>query len=116
MQICGSAFFCTFNVDTMISSGIAIVVTLALGFGVAYRLGHGKPGKLQMVLELLLSYIRNLTKEMVSGERHGFVIPIAATIFIFVLFANWIDFFPLAAAGRARRRGHQPHASRWRSS
>jgi F-type H+-transporting ATPase subunit a len=95
VQICGNAFFCTFNVDTIISSGIAIVLTLALGFGVAYRLSHGKPGKLQMVLELLLSYIRNLTKEMVSGEDVGFVMPIAATIFIFVLIANWIDFFPL---------------------
>lgn len=95
VQICGNAFFCTFNVDTILSSGIAIVLTLALGFGVAYRLSHGKPGKLQMVLELLLSYIRNLTKEMVSGEDVGFVMPIAATIFIFVLIANWIDFFPL---------------------
>jgi F-type H+-transporting ATPase subunit a len=95
VQICGSAFFCTFNVDTVLSSGIAIVLTLALGFGVAYRLSHGRPGKLQMVLELLLSYIRNLTKEMVSGEDVGFVMPIAATIFIFVLIANWIDFFPL---------------------
>ncbi len=95
IQVCGNAFFCTFNVDTLISSGIAIVLTLALGFGVAYRLSHGKPGKLQMVLELLLSYIRNLTKEMVSDDDVGFVLPLAATIFIFVLIANWIDFFPL---------------------
>jgi F-type H+-transporting ATPase subunit a len=95
IQVCGQAFFCTFNVDTLISSGIAIVLTLALGFGVAYRLGHGKPGKLQMVLELLLSYIRNLTKEMVSDEGSGFITPIAATIFLFILIANWLDFFPL---------------------
>jgi F-type H+-transporting ATPase subunit a len=94
IQVCGNLFFCTFNVDTLISSGIAIILTLALGFGVAYRLGHGKPGRLQMVLELLLSYIRNLTKEMVSDDA-GFITPIAATIFIFVLLANWIDFFPL---------------------
>jgi F-type H+-transporting ATPase subunit a len=95
IQICGNAFFCTFNYDTLISSGIAIVLTLALGLGVAYRLSHGRPGKLQMVLELLLSYIRNLTKEMVSEEGTAFVIPIAATIFIFILLANWLDFFPL---------------------
>ena len=36
IQICGQAFFCTFNYDTLISSGIAIVLTLALGFGVAH--------------------------------------------------------------------------------
>ena len=96
IQVCGNLFFCTFNYDTLISSGIAIVLTLGVGLGVAYRLGHGKPGKLQMVLELLLNYIRNLTKEMVSDEGTEFVIPIAATIFLFVLFANWLDFFPLA--------------------
>jgi F-type H+-transporting ATPase subunit a len=96
IQVCGSAFLCTFNYDTLISSAIAIVATLALGFGVAYRLGKGKPGRLQMVLELLLGYIRGLVKEMI-GEDAGFVTPIAATIFIFVLFANWLDFFPLTA-------------------
>jgi F-type H+-transporting ATPase subunit a len=96
IQVCGNAFLCTFNYDTLISSGIAIVLTLGLGFGVAYSLGHGKPRRLQMVLELLLGYIRNLTGEMVSDEAAGFVTPIAATIFIFVLLANWLGAFPLA--------------------
>jgi F-type H+-transporting ATPase subunit a len=96
IQVCSNAFFCTFNYDTLISSAIAIVLTLGLGFGVAYSLGHGKPRRLQMVLELLLGYIRNLTGEMVSDEAAGFVIPIAATIFIFVLLANWLDALPLA--------------------
>jgi F-type H+-transporting ATPase subunit a len=95
IQVCGNAFLCTFNYDTLISSGIAIVLTLGLGFGVAYRLGHGKPRRLQMVLELLLGYIRNLTGEMVSEEAAGFIVPIAATIFIFVLFADWLDALPL---------------------
>jgi F-type H+-transporting ATPase subunit a len=97
IQICGNAFLCVFNYDTLISSGIAIVLTLALGLGVSYRLSHGTPGKLQSVLELLLSYIRNLTRQMVSEEGTDFILPIAATIFIFVLLANWLDFFPLAA-------------------
>jgi F-type H+-transporting ATPase subunit a len=98
IQICsGSGFLCVFNYDTLISSGIAIVLTLALGLGVSYRLTHGTPGKLQSVLELLLSYVRNLTREMVSEEGTDFILPIAATIFIFVLLANWLDFFPLTA-------------------
>jgi F-type H+-transporting ATPase subunit a len=96
IQVCGNAFLCTFNYDTLISSGIAIVLTLGLGFGVAYSLGRGKPRRLQMVLELLLSYIRSLTGEMVSDEAAGFVVPIAATIFIFVLLANWLGAFPIA--------------------
>ena len=47
-----------------------------------------------MVLELLLGYIRNLTREMVADDAE-FITPIAATIFIFILLANWLDFFPL---------------------
>ncbi len=96
IQVCGQKFLCTFNYDTLISSGIAIVITLAIGLGVARRLSSGKPGKLQMVLELLLNYIRDLIKQMI-GDDAEFVTPIAATIFLFILFANWLDFFPLTS-------------------
>jgi F-type H+-transporting ATPase subunit a len=96
IQICGQKFFCTFNYDTLISSGIAVVVTLAVGLGAARTLSSGKPGKLQMILELLLNYIRDLIHQMI-GEGAEFVTPIAATIFLFILFANWLDFFPLTA-------------------
>jgi F-type H+-transporting ATPase subunit a len=96
IQLCGQKFLCTFNYDTLISSGIAVVLTLAVGHGVARRHGTRKPARLQMVLELLLNYIRSLIKQMI-GDDADFVIPIAATIFLFVLFANWLDFFPLTA-------------------
>ena len=95
IQVCGQAFLCTFNVDTLISAGIAVVLTLALVLGIAYRLSHGTPGKLQMVLELLLDYARNLIRDSVGDEGAGFILPIAATIFVFILVANWLDFFPL---------------------
>jgi F-type H+-transporting ATPase subunit a len=96
ISVCGNALLCTFNYDTLISSGLAILVTLAIGFGVAYRLRRGTPHKLQMIFELLLSYVRNLTHETVA-EDANFILPLAATIFFFILFANWLDFFPLKA-------------------
>ena len=98
VQVCGQAFVCTFNVDTLISSGIAIVLTLALVLGVAYRVSHARPGpptRLQMVLELLLDYARGLIRDSVGDEGANFILPLAATIFIFILIANWLDFFPL---------------------
>jgi F-type H+-transporting ATPase subunit a len=91
-----SNFICTFNYDTLISSALAILVTLAIGFGVAFTLRRGTPHRLQMIFELLLSYIRNLTSETVD-EDAAFILPLAATIFFFILFANWLDFFPLVA-------------------
>jgi F-type H+-transporting ATPase subunit a len=96
ISVCANSFLCTFNFDTLISSGIAIAVTLALGFWVAHTLRRGTPRRLQMIFELLLGYTRTLTRDTVSDEA-AFVMPIAATIFVFILVANWLDFFPLKA-------------------
>ena len=52
------------------------------------------PSKLQMVLEFLTSYARGLINETV-GEDAGFVLPIAATVGLYILVANWLDFLPL---------------------
>ncbi len=90
----GGGFWCTVNQDTLISSGIAMLVTLILGLVVAANLRHGRPGKLQMIFEAALSYVRDLTRENVAADA-AFIVPIAMTIGFFIVVANWIDFFPL---------------------
>ena len=87
-------FYCAITIDTLVSSAVAIVVTLALAFFIASRLRPGVPSKLQMVLEFLLSSTRGMVKDTVSEEA-TFIIPIAATIGLYILIANWLDFFPL---------------------
>jgi F-type H+-transporting ATPase subunit a len=89
-------YYCSFSADTLISSGLAIAVTLGLSFYIASRLNPLVPGKLQMVLELLLSYARGLVREQVA-EGGDFIFPLAATIGIYILIANWLAFFPLHA-------------------
>lgn len=88
-------YYCSITLDTLISSGIAIAVTLAIAFYIASRLRPERPGKLQMVLELLLGYVRGLVRESVA-EDATFIIPIAATIGLYIIVANWLEFFPLA--------------------
>jgi F-type H+-transporting ATPase subunit a len=88
-------FYCAFTVDTLASSALAVLVTLAVCFWVASRLSPTVPGKLQMVLEFLLSYVRNLVRETVSVDAPAFVVPLAATIALYILIANWLDFLPL---------------------
>ena len=96
ISICsGNSFFCTLNSDTLVSSAIAMVVTLMLGFLVAWQLKERRPGKLQMVFEAALGYVRNLTHDTVSDDAE-FIVPIAMTLGFFILIANWIDFFPLS--------------------
>ncbi len=96
ISICGGGgFFCTYDADTLISAGIAVVVTLAIGLVLARTVRSGKPGRLQMVFELFLSYVRNLIHDTVGADAPAFVLPLAATIGFFILVANWLDFFPL---------------------
>ncbi len=89
-----SSWFCTLDVDSLVSSGIAILLTLGVGFFIAYKVSHGVPGKLQLVLEFLLNYARDQVSQLV-GPTAPFVVPLAATIFFYILVANWIEFFPL---------------------
>ncbi len=94
VSVC-SSWYCIFNYDSLISSAVAIVITLIVGFWVAYRLSHGVPGKLQLLFEFLIDYVRGLIRESV-GEGGGFIVPLAMTIGFYILVANWLDFFPLA--------------------
>jgi F-type H+-transporting ATPase subunit a len=87
-------YYCAVTVDTLISSAVAIAVTIAIGFFVASRLKPGVPSKLQLVLEFVVSYARDLIGDTVGADT-GFILPIAATVGIYIFVANWLDFFPL---------------------
>ncbi len=56
---------------------------------------HVIPGKLQMVFELITEEVLKLM-ESVMGERPKAerYFPLVATIFLFILFSNWIGLFP----------------------
>ncbi|HZU15456.1 MAG TPA: FoF1 ATP synthase subunit a [Candidatus Dormibacteraeota bacterium] len=87
-------YYCAFTLDSLVSSLIAAVITVAIGLLVAARVRSGVPGKLQMVLEFFLGYVRGLVRESVA-ENAGFILPLAATLGMYIAIANWIDFFPL---------------------
>jgi F-type H+-transporting ATPase subunit a len=95
-NLCSGGGFCNLNKDTLLSSFIAVVITIAVGLWVARTLRSGRPGKLQMVFELFLNYVRSMVRTTVA-EDAGFVVPLAATIAFYILIANWLDFFPLHA-------------------
>jgi len=89
-------YYCAITPDTLISSALAIAVTLCLGFLIVRSLNSGVPGKLQYILEFLLHYVRGLVSETVADDA-AFVIPLAATVGFYILVANWLEFFPLPA-------------------
>jgi F-type H+-transporting ATPase subunit a len=94
ISVCGSSF-CNLDIDSLISTAVAILVTLAIAFAIRYRVTHGTPGKLQWMMESLLSYARQQVVESVDIKTAAFVVPLAATLAAYILIANWIDFFPI---------------------
>ena len=90
----GPVNFCAFNYNTLISSAVAVVITLAIAFWIRSQLQSGTPTKTQAIFEWGYDLLRGLIKENVS-ENALFIIPLALTLFLYILIANWVEFFPL---------------------
>jgi F-type H+-transporting ATPase subunit a len=90
----GCGTLCMFNYDTLISSAIAILVTLGVAFWLRSKLRTGEPGRVQAIFEFGYDSLRNLVKTNVA-EDALFIIPLALTLFLYILIANWIEFLPL---------------------
>lgn len=91
----GCGTLCTLNYDSVISSVIAIIVTVAIAFWMRSKLQEGKPGRVQAIFEWGYDQLRGLIKTNVSDDAL-FIIPLALTLFLYILIANWIEIFPLA--------------------
>jgi F-type H+-transporting ATPase subunit a len=91
----GCGTLCTLNYDSVISSVIAIIVTVAIAFWIRSKLQEGKPGRVQAIFEWGYDQLRGLIKTNVSDDAL-FIIPLALTLFLYILVANWIEIFPLA--------------------
>jgi F-type H+-transporting ATPase subunit a len=79
----------------VISSLLAVVVTLAVGFWLRSNLKPGEPSRVQAVFEWGYDQLRSLIQTNVSPDAL-FIIPLALTLFLYILIANWIELFPLA--------------------
>ncbi|HEX4016341.1 MAG TPA: FoF1 ATP synthase subunit a, partial [Frankiaceae bacterium] len=82
-----------FNIDTITSTALALVVIIFLGLWMRRSATHLVPGKLQLFFETIVLQV----EEQVGGDlrrRAPNVVPLAVTIFIFILTANWISVIP----------------------
>ena len=91
----GCGTLCTFNYDSVISSLIAVIATVLIAFWVRSKLRDGEPGRVQAIFEWGYDQLRSLIKTNVSDDAL-FIIPLALTLFLYILIANWIEIFPLA--------------------
>jgi len=91
----GCGLLCRFNYDSLISSAIAIGATIAIAFWIRSKLQAGEPSKVQAVFEWGYDQLRSLIRTNVSDDAL-FIIPLAMTLFLYILIGNWIEIFPLA--------------------
>lgn len=90
----GCGPLCTLNYDSLVSSALAIAATLGVAFWLRSKLRSGEPGRVQAVFELGYDALRSLVRTNVA-EDALFIIPLALTLFLYILVANWIEFLPL---------------------
>jgi F-type H+-transporting ATPase subunit a len=83
----------TFNLDTIWGTLIACGAILVLGFYVRHRVTSAVPNKVQLVWEVIVGWV---TEQVLGGmgPKYRHVVPMAVTIFMLVLAANWVELFP----------------------
>ena len=77
----------TFNVDTIWTTGAAVVVVLILGPLLRRQVTSGVPGRFQSVWELMLETVSGQVEGSI-GPRGAAVIPLATTLFVFIFVCN----------------------------
>lgn len=86
----------TFNVDTLISTLLAAIVVVGLGFYLRAKATSGVPSGLQLMFESVTDQVEKQVEESVGIRTAPFVVPLAITLFFFILAANWLSIVPHA--------------------
>lgn len=91
----GCGLLCQFSWDSLVSSLVAIVITIGVMAFIANRVSSGVPGQMQLWLETIYGYATGQARHI--DDKAAFITPLAMTIFIYILVANWLDFLPIPA-------------------
>jgi F-type H+-transporting ATPase subunit a len=83
----------TLNIDTIYTTLIGAAIVLAIGFYLRAKATAGVPSKLQTLWEMIVTAVGDLVESSL-GPRYRHVAPLAVTLFVFVLAADWIEILP----------------------
>ncbi len=84
----------TFNVDTIMASALAAVIVIGLAFVLKAKVTSGKPNTVQIYFETITVQMRQQIEQGIGMKIAGFVLPLAVTLFTYILIANWIGVIP----------------------
>jgi F-type H+-transporting ATPase subunit a len=82
----------TFNTDTIVLTLIAGAIVVGLGLLMVRKAHSGVPSKLQLTFESVVDYVESQVAPDLK-TRAPFVVPLAVSIFLFILICNWLSIF-----------------------
>jgi F-type H+-transporting ATPase subunit a len=89
-------FGLTVNTDTVLATAIAAVIVLGLAFFLRAKVtSTGVPGGVQLFWEAITTQTRTQIENAIGMKIAPFVLPLAVTLFVFILTANWISVLPV---------------------
>ncbi len=83
----------TFNADTIWATAVAGAIVLGAGLLISSRASATNPSKPQLLWEMLVDWVTEQVESNL-GRVHPFVVPLAITLFAFILVANWLELIP----------------------
>jgi F-type H+-transporting ATPase subunit a len=86
----------TINADTVISTAIAAVIVLGCAFYLTAKATAGVPSGLQLEFETVTGQIERQVESNVGIRTAPFVVPLAISLFFFILISNWLAILPHA--------------------
>lgn len=87
-------FGLTWNVDTILATLIAGAILITLGVLMRNRLSVRKPKGLQLFFETVTGAVEQQVEGTMGVRTAPFVVPLATTLFLFILIANWLAIIP----------------------
>jgi F-type H+-transporting ATPase subunit a len=86
----------TFNADTIVSTAIAGAIIVGFALYLAWRATSGVPSGIQLAFETVTDQIEQQVEDQIGIRTAPFVVPLAITLFLFILIANWLSILPHA--------------------
>lgn len=87
-------FGVTLHGDTIISTLVAGAIVIALGLFVRSRISARQPNRTQIFFETVTEQVEQQVDDTMGIKTAPFVVPLAMTLFLFILIANWLSILP----------------------
>ncbi|MGB3486270.1 MAG: F0F1 ATP synthase subunit A [Mycobacterium sp.] len=107
-------FGMTFNGDTIMATAITALIIIGLAFFVKTKVtSTGVPSGVQLFVEAITIQMRSQIEGAIGMRVAPFVLPLAVSLFLFILISNWLAVLPWQYGGADGAAGelYKPPAS-----